>query len=114
MNPASFRQFVHFLVAQCPKLMAALVLISVTFVPRIVACPFCSAVSLTFAEQLDSNDIAVVAKLIEIPPVINDPDADFPKATFEILKILKGTDFVKQQMTFRTQLVGTYPLGQKF
>ncbi|MFT7629261.1 MAG: hypothetical protein ACI87E_000259 [Mariniblastus sp.] len=78
------------------------------------ACPFCSAIALTFSEQLESNDIAVVATLMEIPPVNNNPNADFPKATFEITQVLKGQKFVAEKMAFKTQLVGTYPLGQKF
>jgi hypothetical protein len=78
------------------------------------ACPFCSAIALTFSEQMNSSDIVVVAKLIEIPPPPTGPDADFPKATFEILKTLKGTKFVGEGLKFKTQLVGTYPLEQKF
>ena len=78
------------------------------------ACPFCSAIALTFSEQLGANDIAVVAKLIEIPPPSNDPNADFPKAKFEIVQVLKGEKFVDVNMSFKTQLVGTYPKGQKF
>ena len=78
------------------------------------ACPFCSAISLTFSEQMNSSDIVVVAKLIEIPPPPVGPDADFPKAKFEILKPLKGEKFVGQGLVFKTQLVGNYPIGQKF
>lgn len=78
------------------------------------ACPFCSAIALTFAEQMNSSDIVVVAKLIEVPPPPTGPDADFPKAQFEILKTLKGEKFVGEGLKFKTQLVGTYPLGQKF
>ena len=85
-----------------------------TSVTATTACPFCSAISLTFSEQLNSNDIAVVAKLIEIPPPNNDPNADFPKAKFEVLKVLKGEKFVGEGMAFKTQLVGSYPEGQKF
>ena len=85
------------------------------------ACPFCSAVALTFTEQINSSDITVVAKLVEIPPPFDDPDAEFPKATFEIFRTIKGGKFVGdgktedgKPMTFKTQLVGTYPVGQKF
>ena len=77
-------------------------------------CPFCSAVALTFTEQLESNDIAVVAKLVEIPEPNDDPNANFPKAKFEILKILKGEKYVGEGMTFKTQLVGSYVEGEKF
>ena len=80
----------------------------------LTACPFCSAVAMTFSDQLNSNDIAVVAKLIEIPPPSDDPNADFPKAEFEIEQVLKGKKFVGESMTFKTQLVGNYPIGQKF
>lgn len=80
----------------------------------LAACPFCSAVAMTFSDQLNSNDIAVVAKLIEIPPPSDDPNADFPKAKFEIEQVLKGKNFVGDSMTFKTQLVGNYPIGQKF
>ena len=79
-----------------------------------MACPFCSAIALTFSEQLGSNDIAVVAKLIEIPPVNDDPNADFPKAKFEITQVLKGDKFVATKMEFKTQLVGSYDVGEKF
>lgn len=77
-------------------------------------CPFCSAIALTFSEQMNSSDIVVVAKLIEIPPPVEGPDADFPKATFEIVNPLKGEKFVGKGLKFKTQLVGSYPLGQKF
>ncbi len=77
-------------------------------------CPFCSAVALTFSEQLNSNDVVVVAKLLEVPPPLDDPEADFPKAKFEIVNVIKGDKFVGKEMQFRTQLVGNYPVGQKF
>ena len=77
-------------------------------------CPFCAAVSLTFSERMDDSEISVVAKLISVPPPTTDPDADFPKAKFEIVQVLKGDKFVKQGMEFETQLVGTYEEGLKF
>ncbi len=69
---------------------------------------------MTFSEQLTSNDVVVVAKLLEVPPPSDDPDADFPKAQFEIVQVIKGVDFVAPEMKFSTQLVGTYPIGEKF
>ena len=78
------------------------------------ACPFCSAVALTFSEQMDDSEIVVVAKLITVPPPVTDPDEEFPKGEFEIVQVLKGEKFVKQGIEFKTQLVGTYPEGQKF
>ncbi|MDG1872647.1 MAG: hypothetical protein P8J27_01955 [Mariniblastus sp.] len=78
------------------------------------ACPFCSAIALTFTEQLNNSDIAVVAKLVKVPPPMLNPADDFPKAEFEIVNILKGKKFVGQGMKFKTQLVGSYAQGQNF
>ena len=77
-------------------------------------CPFCSAIALTFAQQLDNSDIVVVAKLIKVPSSLPLPSGEFPKAEFEIQSILKGKKFVGDGMKFKTQLVGLYPEGQKF
>lgn len=83
-------------------------------VNQLVACPFCSAVNLTFTEQLKSNDVVVIAKLLEIPPPSDDPDAELPKAQFEITDIIKGEKWISDGMKFRTLLVGRYPIGQEF
>ena len=77
-------------------------------------CPFCTAVALTFSEQMDDHDIAVVAKLVTVPKRITDPEEDFPKGELEIVQVLKGDKFVKNGMKFKTQLVGYYEAGQKF
>ena len=77
-------------------------------------CPFCSAINLTFAEQIRSNDIVVIAKLTDLPDPVDDPDAELPKAEFEITQIVKGEDSVEAGMKFRTLLVGRYPVGQEF
>ena len=78
------------------------------------ACPFCQAINLTFAEQLDSKDVAVVAKLLKLPKPVSDPDADLPKASMEITKVLKGNKYVREGMKFNVVVVGTYPIGQEF
>src|SRR5258705_412227 len=33
-----------------------------------LACPFCSAASQTFSEELATMDVAVIAKLVKLPP----------------------------------------------
>ncbi len=78
------------------------------------ACPFCQAINLTFAEQLDSKDVAIVARLLKLPKPVSDPDADLPKAAMEISKVLKGSEYVKEGMQFNVVVVGTYPIGQEF
>jgi hypothetical protein len=78
------------------------------------ACPFCSALNLTFSEQIKTNDIVVIAKLLEIPDPIDDPDAALPKSVFEITDVIKGDDIVRAGMQIRSLLIGRYPIGNEF
>ena len=95
--------------------LAALMLLTcVTSTLQANICPFCSAINLTFAEQMRKNDVVVIAKVIHIPPPIDDIDAELPKAQFEITQVLKGTEFVGAGMKFKTLLVGKFDLGQEF
>ena len=51
------------------------------------ACPFCAAVSLTFCEEIDGADVAVIAKLVTpAPPVSADNPGDIGKARFEVVE----------------------------
>lgn len=96
-------------------LLAAAVLLglSVCAAAFVEACPFCSAVGLTFTDQMASKDIVVSAKLLEIPE--HDEDADeLPRAKFEIVKVFRGKELVKSGMKFQALLVGRYPVGEKF
>ena len=79
-----------------------------------MACPFCSAVALTLTEQIEQQEVAVVAKLIEKPEPPETDTFDFPDGKFEIVGVLKGKKIVNTGMTFKTQVVGVYPVGQKF
>ena len=54
----------HF--AAVATLMAASILFGLAAVVR--ACPFCSAVSLTFAQEIAQSQAAVIARLVESPP----------------------------------------------
>ena len=61
------------------------------------ACPFCSAVSLTFAQEIAQSDAAVIARLVEPPaPGSLSPRADgpLPKGRFAIVETLKGGDLL--------------------
>ena len=65
--------------------------------PAARACPFCSAVSLTFAQEIAQSQAAVVARLVEPPPAgALQPRADgpLPKGKFEVVEVLKGADLV--------------------
>jgi hypothetical protein len=60
-------------------------------------CPFCSAVSLTFAQEIAQSEAAVIARLIEPPPASAlGPTAEgpLPKGKFEVVEVLKGGDLV--------------------
>jgi len=62
-----------------------------------LGCPFCSAVSLTFAQEIAQSEAAVVARLIEPPPASAlGPTAEgpLPKGKFEVVEVLKGGDLV--------------------
>lgn len=61
------------------------------------ACPFCSAVSLTFAQEIAQSKAAVIARLVEPPPAgALSPRAQgpLPKGRFEVVEVLKGEDLV--------------------
>jgi hypothetical protein len=69
---------------------------------------------MTFADQIKSNDVVVIARLLEIAEPIDDPEAELPKSLFEISDVIKGQDTVREGMQFRSLLVGKYPLGNRF
>lgn len=61
------------------------------------ACPFCSAVSLTFSQEIAQSEAAVIAKLVESPPAAAlGPGAEgpLPKGKFEVVEAIKGGDLV--------------------
>ncbi len=81
-----------------------------------LACPFCSAVSQTFTEEIQSMDAVVIAKLVEPPAPIDKDDAQaVPKARFEIIQIIRGADAVaKQSGTIETVYFGREKVGKRF
>lgn len=61
------------------------------------ACPFCSAVSLTFAQEIAQSEAAVIAKLVDPPPasaLAPMAEGPLPKGKFEVVEVLKGGDLV--------------------
>jgi len=61
------------------------------------ACPFCSAVSLTFAQEIAQSEAAVIARLVEPPPASAlgpGGEGPLPKGKFEVVEVLKGGDLV--------------------
>ena len=101
--------------------LAVLVLmaVSVAWSATAVACPFCAAVSLTFSEEIDNSQVAVIAKLVYLPPRAETDAAaanaqEVPKAKFEVTKVLKGGDALGDQREIETVYFGDGEVGSKF
>lgn len=80
----------------------------------VAACPFCTSVAMTFTDQLSGQDVVVSAKLVKVPELPEKPGSDLPRATFQIIKVLKGKQFVDVGMEFNALLVGRYKPGKEF
>jgi hypothetical protein len=66
---------------------------------RARACPFCSAVSLTFAQEIAQSQVAAIVRLVEPPPAGSlSPRAEgpLPKGKFAVVEVLKGADLVAE------------------
>ncbi|MEX1224898.1 MAG: hypothetical protein WEA31_10165 [Pirellulales bacterium] len=85
------------------------------------ACPFCSAVQMTFTEEIDASDMAVLAELVE-PPASSgeldalDPEAaaDAARAKFRVVEVLKGESLVKPNEQIETLYFGDGTVGTRF
>jgi hypothetical protein len=81
------------------RCFAVVALVAIAFPPVARACPFCSAVSLTFAQEIAQSQAAVIAKLVQPPPagaLAPRAEGPLPKATFEVVEVLKGADIVAE------------------
>lgn len=82
------------------------------------ACPFCGAPQTTLSEDIKSNDVAVICKLVNRPP---KQEADAPpeasKCTFEVVQVIKGAEVLAKQpdpKKFKILYYGEQPLETKF
>jgi hypothetical protein len=80
------------------------------------ACPFCSAVSLTFSEEMANSQVAAIVRMTEAPPRSDDPanSLDVAKAKFEIVKVLKGQDVLGDTKKIEAVYFGDSPVGSTF
>jgi hypothetical protein len=81
-----------------------------------LACPFCSAVSQTFTEEIGSMDVVVVATLIgegAASSTSDDPN-DSGTARFRITKVIKGAPHLGKQKTLETVYFGQAGQGDQF
>ena len=66
---------------------------------QVAACPFCSAVSLTFAQEIAQSQTAVIVRLVEPPPAGSlSPRAEgpLPKGKFAVVETIKAADLVAE------------------
>lgn len=82
----------------------------------VAACPFCSAVSQTFSEEMTTMDAVVIAELVQPPPPPgpNDSGKELPKAKFKVSKVLKGETLVKPDQLIETIYFGDAKKGAPF
>lgn len=100
--------------------IAAMVLLGT--IRAVQACPFCSAVSLTFAQEMKAADAVVVAELVALParPAGADPNSvpgigePLEKSKFKILEVLKGAELLKKTKQVETIYLGDAPVGSQF
>ncbi len=80
------------------------------------ACPFCTAVKQTFAEEVGAADAAVIAKLVSPPPKPNSTSVvnKFPESKFEIIEVIKGQAAVGKTKQLSLAYFGESPVGSKF
>ncbi|HEX3725819.1 MAG TPA: hypothetical protein VHV08_06235 [Pirellulales bacterium] len=83
---------------------------------RLWACPFCSAVSLTFSEEINNSQVAVIATLVSAPKraaaAVNS--LDVAKSKFEIVQVLKGHEALGKNRTIDAVYFGDGKPGTKF
>ncbi|HUG70994.1 MAG TPA: hypothetical protein VMM76_24810, partial [Pirellulaceae bacterium] len=84
-------------------------------VSSLTACPFCAAVSQTFTEEIDSMDAVVIGELVKLPKKSEAGEEvasrETPKATFQIVQIVKGGNFLLETSTIETIYFGDGQLG---
>lgn len=83
-------------------LIAASFLTLVTWMTSALACPFCSVVSQTLSQEIDGNDVTVIARLVKLPVEMNledpagldldDLNSDTGMAEFKVIEIVRGED----------------------
>jgi hypothetical protein len=94
-------------------ILSMIVAIGLAAPAAVRACPFCNAQQKTLSEELDSSDVAVIAKLTKGPAkeAIAAGNAD-AQSTFEILSTVKGPDNLAK--TIQVLYFGQQPLGTQF
>ena len=81
----------------------------------LLACPFCSAVSQTFTEEIGAMDVVVIADLLKPPLAAKSGNSnEVPKAVFRVNQIVKGEGLVEAAQTIETIYFGDAEKGKSF
>jgi hypothetical protein len=99
------------------KFVVAAVLSVGLLLPQMAkACPFCTAVAQTFTEEIATSDVAIIARLTKAPapPETVDSETELPKATFEVVDILRGKEHMSKVVTVETIYFGKAKPGTMF
>lgn len=98
--------------------LLSLVIAGVVGTTNLLACPFCSAVSQTFTEEIKSMDAVVIGELVKLPKKAEGDDAtanrETPKATFQVVQVVKGGKHLLDTTTIETIYFGDGQLGKPF
>jgi hypothetical protein len=83
------------------------------------ACPFCAATTQTFTEEMSAMDSVVFAELVKLPPPIKpgtrlEEGQEIPRASFKIVKSVKGSDLVKIGQLIEAIYFGEAKIGSVF
>jgi hypothetical protein len=83
------------------------------------ACPFCAATTQTFTEEMSAMDSVVFAELVKLPPPIKpgtrlEEGQEIPRASFKIVKSIKGSDLVKIGQMIEAIYFGEAKIGSVF
>lgn len=91
--------------------VAAALVVSIAGVQFAQACPFCSAQQMTLSEEMKSNDMTVICKLVARPKNVSaDAPPEASECTFEVLQALKGNP----PKTIKILYFGEQPIGTTF
>ncbi|MDP6469061.1 MAG: hypothetical protein QF918_15035 [Pirellulaceae bacterium] len=99
-----------------PLMSLALALQCALTAVQALACPFCSTVSQTFTEEIQSMDIVVIADLVALPPIKKSDESqqEVPKAKFKVRQIVKGKALAEVGQIVETVFFGEAKKGAAF
>ncbi|HJN07800.1 MAG TPA: hypothetical protein QF564_03860 [Pirellulaceae bacterium] len=99
-----------------PLMSLALALQCALTAVQALACPFCSTVSQTFTEEIQSMDIVVIADLVALPPIKKGDESqqEVPKAKFKVRRIVKGKALAEVGQIVETVFFGEAKQGTAF